>query len=241
MIQCRAQKDSRMNEIISVNNETQTVDARQLHEMLEVKTAFKDWFPRMCEFGFEEGTDFSSKMSESTGGRPQKNYDVTLDMAKHICMVQRTEKSKVVRQYLIDLEKAWNTPEQVMARALQIANKKVEELQEKALHLIELNEEMKPKAEYFDNLVDRKLNTNIRNTAKELGVKEKDFTAFLVPKYCYRDSKQHINPRAEYMENGSGKGYFVVKEYTTEKHSGTQLLITPRGREAFRLLIGKGE
>lgn len=230
-----------MNEIISVNNETQTVDARQLYEMLEVKTAFKDWFPRMCEFGFEEGTDFCSKMSESTGGRPQKNYDVTLDMAKHICMVQRTEKSKAVRQYLIDLEKAWNTPEQVMARALQIANKTVAELQEKTKHLIVLNEEMKPKAEYFDDLVDRKLNVNIRNTAKELGIKEKDFTAFLIPKYCYRDNRRHINPRAEYMENGSGKGYFVVKEYTTEKHSGTQLLITPRGREAFRLLISKGE
>lgn len=241
MIQCRAQKDSRMNEIISVDNETQTISARELHEKLSIESNFTTWFKRMCDYGFSESTDFFPKMEESTGGRPATDFEISIDMAKHICMIQRTQEGKTIRQYLIDLEKAWNTPEQVMARALQIANKTVAELQEKTKHLIGLNEEMKPKAEYFDNLVDRKLNTNIRNTAKELGVKEKDFTAFLVPKYCYRDSKQHINPRAEYMENGSGKGYFVVKEYTTEKHSGTQLLITPRGREAFRLLIGKGE
>ena len=57
-----------MNEIVKIDENTMTVSARDLHDALEVKTAFKDWFPRMCEYGFTEGTDFSSKMSESTGG-----------------------------------------------------------------------------------------------------------------------------------------------------------------------------
>lgn len=59
-----------MNEILTVNNDTQTVSARELHERLHIKTAFKDWFPRMCEYGFEEGADFCSKLSETiTKGR----------------------------------------------------------------------------------------------------------------------------------------------------------------------------
>lgn len=106
-----------------------TVSARELHEKLEIKTSFKDWFPRMCEYGFEEGTDFCSKMSESTGGRPSKDADITIDMAKQICMIQRSEIGKRIRQYFIDLEKAWNTPEQVMARALKLADKTIASLQ----------------------------------------------------------------------------------------------------------------
>lgn len=73
-----------MNEIIKVNQETMTVSARELHDALEVKTSFKDWFPRMCEYGFSEGADFSSKLSESTGGRPAMDADISIDMAKEI-------------------------------------------------------------------------------------------------------------------------------------------------------------
>lgn len=113
-----------MNELLKINfdSEKPTVSARDLHEQLHIKTAFKDWFPRMCEYGFEDGKDFSSKMSESTGGRPSKEYDISIDMAKQICMIQRSPEGKKIRQYFIDLEKAWNTPEQIMARALKMAN-----------------------------------------------------------------------------------------------------------------------
>lgn len=80
-----------MNEIVKIDENTMTVSARDLHDALEVKTAFKDWFPRMCEYGFTEGTDFSSKMSESTGGRPAMDAAISIDMAKEICMIQRTQ------------------------------------------------------------------------------------------------------------------------------------------------------
>ena len=88
-----------MNDLLKVNYDTEqpTVSARDLHEKLNIRTAFKDWFPRMCEYGFEEGKDFCSKMSEtsSKGGRPSKDADISIDMAKQICMIQRsTEEQK---------------------------------------------------------------------------------------------------------------------------------------------------
>ncbi len=130
-----------MNELIKVDYTTDrpTVSARELHEFLEVKTAYKDWFPRMCEYGFTEGQDFCSFLSESTGGRPAQDAQLTIDMAKELCMLQRNERGKQARQYFIQLEKDWNSPEKVMARALQIADQK--------LHMLEAQvEEMRPHA-----------------------------------------------------------------------------------------------
>lgn len=115
-----------MNELIKVtyNNDRPAVSARELHDFLEVKTAYKDWFPRMCEYGFTEGEDFCSFLSESTGGRPAQDAILTIDMAKELCMIQRNEKGKQARQYFIQIEKDWNSPEKIMARALQIAKDK---------------------------------------------------------------------------------------------------------------------
>lgn len=130
-----------MNELIKVDYSTDrpTVSARELHEFLEVKTAYKDWFPRMCEYGFTEGQDFCSFLSESTGGRPAQDAQLTIDMAKELCMLQRNERGKQARQYFIQLEKDWNSPEKVMARALQIADQK--------LHMLAAQvEEMRPHA-----------------------------------------------------------------------------------------------
>lgn len=141
-----------MNDLITVNADTQTVSARDLHEKLNIGTAFKDWFPRMCEYGFVEGIDFCSKLSETSakGGRPAKDADISIDMAKQICMIQRTPEGKRCRQYLIDVEKAWNTPEQIMARALKLADKTIDKLKADNRSLIEANERMRPKEIFAD-------------------------------------------------------------------------------------------
>ena len=220
-----------MNELVKVNFETQTVSARELHEQLHIVTRFNDWFPRMCEYGFEEGTDFYSKMSKTseTGGRPSVDYEIYVDMAKQICMVQKTPEGKAVRQYLIDLEKAWNTPEQIMARALDIAHKTINSLKEENLV-------MKPKAEYFDELVERNLLTSFRTTAKEFGIKESALIGWLIEnKYIYRDQKNKLCAYAAPKTDG----LFDEKEYTSKHstHVGTQTLITPKGRETFRILM----
>lgn len=153
-----------MNELIPINMsdpERITVSARDLHEFLEVGAAYKDWFPRMCEYGFEEGKDFCSFLSESTGGRPKHDAEITIDMAKELCMLQRNEKGKQARQYFIQLEKDWNSPEKVMARALQIANKKLRVLEAKA-------EEDKPKVLFADSVATSHTSILIFDLAKIL-------------------------------------------------------------------------
>lgn len=121
-----------MNQL-QVNFETQTVSARELHKQLNIETRFNDWFPRMCDYGFEEEKDFYSKMSKTfikgISGRPALDYDVSIEMAKQICMIQRTPEGKKIREYFIDLEKAWNTPEQIFARALKMADERIHSLQ----------------------------------------------------------------------------------------------------------------
>ena len=130
-----------MNELITVNydNEQPTVSARELHEFLEVSTRFGDWFPRMCEYGFEQGRDFNFLKNEQVrfeGNREVKRMiddaEITIDMAKELCMLQRNDKGKQARQYFLQLERDWNSPEKVMARALQIANKRIHTLTEQA-------------------------------------------------------------------------------------------------------------
>lgn len=94
------------------NDGIDAVMGRDLHAFLEVKTAYKDWFPRMVEYGFSEGQDFSSKLSEtsSAGGRPRIDHIVSLDMAKEISMIQRTDKGKQARQYFIECERRAKQP-----------------------------------------------------------------------------------------------------------------------------------
>ena len=89
-------------------------------------------------------------MSKSTGGRPSTEYEISIDMAKQICMIQRTPEGKLIRQYFLDLEKAWNTPEQVFARALKMADKTIDKLKSDNAILIKDNERMKPKEIFAD-------------------------------------------------------------------------------------------
>ncbi|GAA0788082.1 antA/AntB antirepressor family protein [Hathewaya limosa] len=228
-----------MNELIKVDysKEEPTVSGRELHEFLEVETRYNDWFKRMCEYGFTEGVDFYSNLSKTygCGGRPSTDHELTIPMAKELCMIQRTEKGKMARQYFLSIEKAWNTPEMVMSRALKMADITIKNLQIENEELLVANTNMQPKAEYFDELVDRNLLTNFRDTAKELKVKEKAFISFLLNiGYVYRDKKQKLKPYAD-----KNDGLFEIKEVKNEKTGwvGTQTLITPKGRETFRLLI----
>ena len=124
------------------------------------------------------------------------------------------------------------TPEQIVANALIVAQNIIANKDRQI-------EEMQPKADYFDALVDRNLLTSFRDTAKELNIGEKFFITFLIEhRYIYRDQKKTLKPYAD-----KNKGLFEVKEYNSRysDHAGLQTLITPKGRETFRLLIcGEG-
>lgn len=149
-----------MQELIKIEytNDNPTVLARELYDALEVGTPYSMWFPRMCEYGFTRGKDYmevsNKNVKNPQGGRPTIDHQITISMAKELCMLQRSEKGREFRQYFISVEEAWNKPEAVMARALQMANRTVEQLKKGVAELTEQNAALLPKAEYYDAVKD---------------------------------------------------------------------------------------
>ena len=142
-----------MNELLKIdtsNAERITVSARDLYEFLEATERFNSWFDRMKQYGLTEGEDFNPLKSlrvQTEGNREVQrevdDYQLTIDTAKQIAMLQRNEKGTQARKYFIQVENAWNSPERVMARALEIAHKTIATLEVE-------NKEMKPKALFAD-------------------------------------------------------------------------------------------
>ena len=160
-----------MNELLKINttdSERITVSARDLYEFLEATERFNSWFERMTQYGLVENTDYTTvkKLTEvpNNGGiqiRELDDYQLTIDTAKQIAMLQRNEKGTQARKYFIQVENAWNSPERVMARALEIAHKTIATLE------IE-NKEMKPKALFADAVASSKTSILIGQLAKIL-------------------------------------------------------------------------
>lgn len=141
---------------VKVNAERITLSARELHEFLEVRSHYKDWIKRMIGYGFEENVDYQTIAQKKATAQGNKttftDHEITLDMAKEIAMIQRNEKGKQARQYFIELEKKWNSPEQIMARALLMANDKVNLLENKVECLENTIEEQKPLVEFANQV-----------------------------------------------------------------------------------------
>ena len=172
-----------MNELLRVNYDSDriTLSARELHEFLGIKTKYKDWFPRMVAYGFDENVDYrtmAQKRATAQGNETTYNdHEITLDMAKEIAMIQRSEKGKQVRQYFLELERKWNSPEAVMNRALEYSRKQVQALLqtneklelENKMKDQQLNE-LKPKADYYDQILQTKSLVLISQIAKDYGL-----------------------------------------------------------------------
>lgn len=171
-----------MDDLIKVNfaEEYPTVSARDLHMGLGIKTQFRTWFPRMCAYGFREHADYErlyQKCSTTGGMQTMVDYQISIDMAKHICMIQRSEKGMLYRQYFLEMEKAWNSPEKVMARALQLANQQVKELSGQCGRLEgqvqERNRQiarLRPKAVYLDRILHSRSLVLTTQIAKDYGM-----------------------------------------------------------------------
>lgn len=159
-----------MNGLVKVNLDTQTVSARELYDVLTISKRFSAWFETNSQ-GFVEGEDFSAAylkvQGNQYGGEKEiQDYNLTVDMAKHICLMSRTEKGKQCRQYLIDLEKAWNTPDQVMARALKLADQTIDKLKSDNKSLVADNERMKPKEIFADAVATSQTSILVGDLAK---------------------------------------------------------------------------
>lgn len=231
-----------MNVLIPINydGEQPTVSARRLHEKLHIETPFKKWIDRMCEYGFEEFKDFWTKMSESTGGRPSTEYDLSIDMAKQICMIQRSPEGKQIRQYFIDLEKAWNTPEQIMARALKVADKRIESLKQDNAVLAQDVERMRPKEIFADAVAASHTSILIGELAKLLkqnGVEtgqRRLFSWLRNHGYLIKSGSSRNMPTQKSME----LGLFEIKETTISNPDGSIRIsrttkVTGRGQQYF--------
>ena len=132
---------------------------------------FSAWFESNSQ-GFVENEDFTSVLTGTVvnngAQRELQDYKMSVDMAKHICLMSRTEKGKQIRQYFLDLEKAWNTPEQIFARALKMADRTIDKLKTEKAALIEDNERMKPKEIFADAVTASKDSILIGDLAKIL-------------------------------------------------------------------------
>ncbi|MCT4142993.1 phage antirepressor KilAC domain-containing protein [Elizabethkingia anophelis] len=164
-----------MNELIKIqdNGGQSAVSARELHKFLEIETRFNDWIKRMFEYGFTQDTDYQLLLKNEynlNGGRPETDYALTLDCAKEISMLQRSEKGKQARKYFIDCEKKLKTGgfalPQTFAEALKLAANQAERIE---LQSIELRKQA-PKVEYFNEVLQSESVYNTNQIAKELGM-----------------------------------------------------------------------
>ena len=239
-----------MTELIKITTNDdgkQLVSARELHEGLKIGTAFKDWIKRMIEYGFEEGIDFSSFLSESTGGRPSKDYIITIDMAKEICMIQRTDLGRKYRKYFIECEKKLKqlqTPSYMIDDPIERAIAWIEEQKQKKLLQQQnqeqqlLLEEQQPKVEFYDDVAGSKDAVAMKEVAKVLGIKglgRNKLFKFL------RDKKildRNNMPYQEYVD----RGYFRVIEQRYNTNNGDikitfTTLVYNKGIEYIRKLL----
>nr|DAW40750.1 MAG TPA: KilAC domain protein [Caudoviricetes sp.] len=218
-----------MNDVVKVNydNDRVTVSARELHEFLEVGTPYDKWFPRMCEYGFADGVDYSTFLSDRVDGlpgKPRKDAQLTIDMAKELCMIQRSEKGKQARQYFIQLEKNWNSPEKVMARALVLAHKEIESVKQANAILQGQLEEQKPLVSFANKVSNTKDLINMGEMAKLLKDKHIDIgrnRLFAILREEGILMKSNV-PYQQYID----RGYFEVKEAVKENSYGNKVFPT---------------
>lgn len=208
-----------MNELLKVNYEADriTLSARELHKFLELSERFSNWFERMKQYGFVENQDYLGRKVFNTLAKQElQDYEITLDMAKEISMIQRNEKGKEARQYFIEVEKQWNSPERVIARGLIESQKMIENLNQQIV-------EMRPKALFADAVSTSKESILIGQLAKlikqngyEIG-QNRLFQWLRENGYLIKGGSRYNQPTQKAMD----LGLFEVKERTVTNSDGS--------------------
>lgn len=207
------------------NPERPTVSGRELHDFLEVGADYRHWFPRMCEYGFTEGEDFNSvkiDRVQNEGGRMVSrtvdDHQLTIPMAKELCMIQRNERGKQARQYFLAVEAQWNSPEAVMRRAVLIAQKQNDQLKAANRQLLAENSDLKPDAEYARAVCVGKNCRTTTSLAKDYGLSAEKLNSILHGlKIQYKTSDGQWVLYAKYC----GKGYTKNRKSTPFQHKST--------------------
>ena len=227
-----------MNELINVTlneNHEPVVSGRQLHETLGVKTRYNDWFNRMTEFGFTENEDYlaitQKRVTAQGNATNQTDHVIKLDMAKEIAMIQRTDKGKEVRKYFIQVEKDFNSPEKIMARALLMADKKIKLLESQNENLLIELEEANKNADYLDLILQTKDSLTITQIAQDYGISARKMNQILKQERIQRIVNGQWVLYAKYL----AKGYVSSRtfDYTGKDgkvHSNISTVWTQLGR-----------
>lgn len=213
-----------MNELIKVNFDTQTVSARELHKQVGSTERFSAWFERQLQYGFVENEDYTGCKKFNTLAKQElQDYELSVDIAKEICMVQKNENARKVRQYLIELEKAWNTPEQIMARALKMADKTIEQLKTDNKALEQKIEQDKPKTIFADAVSTSHTSILIGDLAKlicqngvQIGQKRL-FEWMRQNNFLIKSGSSRNMPMQRYVE----QGLFEIKESNVQNPDGS--------------------
>ena len=204
-----------MNKLINVTlneNHEPVVSGRQLHEALGVKTKYADWFNRMIDYGFTENQDFlllKNEQQTGRGGHNKVDHIIKLDMAKEIAMIQRTDKGKEVRTYFIQVEKDFNSPEKIMARALLMADKKIKLLESQNENLLLELEEANKSADYLDLILQTKDSLTITQIAQDYGMSARKMNQLLKQERIQRVVNGQWVLYTQYL----GKGYISSRTF----------------------------
>ena len=251
-----------MNELIPIqdNDGAQAVMGRDLHKFLEVGRDYTNWFKQMVGYGFTEGQDFTLVKEEIAGrtGSPnlantRHNHIVSLDMAKEISMIQRTDKGKQARQYFIECERrakepAQLSPEELMARAIKVADNTIKELEAKT-------RELEPAAKSWTYLAAPGGDYSVAGAAKTLSRdpnisigRNKLFDFMREQRWIFRTSGKRAHWEA-YQDKGINTGRLVHKlsspfmnDKTGEwEQPAPTIRITPKGLHELHKLLGGSE
>ena len=200
------------------NPERPTVSGRELHEFLGIKSRYNDWFNNMTAYGFAENVDYVSLTKNLVNGGRSTDHQLTIQMAKELCMIQRNERGKQARQYFLAIEARWNSPEAVMRRAVLIAQKQNDQLKAANRQLLAENSDLKPDAEYARAVCVGKNCRTTTSLAKDYGLSAEKLNSILHGlKIQYKTSDGQWVLYAKYC----GKGYTKNRKSTPFQHKST--------------------
>lgn len=227
-------------------NDEQYVSGRDLHMFLEIETPYPKWFNRMCEYGFVENLDYrvtDKKVHNSNGGRQNiTEHELTIEMAKQLCMLARNDKGRAAREYFIEVEKEWNSPEKVMSRALKIANNVINEQKVIIAQQEQQIAEFQPVRDYVDEILSSTSTLTTTQVAADY-----DLSARALNKILHEAKLQrNVNGQWILYKSEMGKGYTKSETFTFTRTDGRldskiQTKWTQKGRlRIHEILTAKG-
>lgn len=227
-------------------NDEQYVSGRDLHMFLEIETPYPKWFNRMCEYGFVENLDYrvtDKKVHNSNGGRQSiAEHNLTIEMAKQLCMLARNDKGREAREYFIAVERDWNSPEKVMSRALKIANSVINEQKALIAQQEQQIAEFQPVRDYVDEILSSTSTLTTTQVAADYDLSARALNQILHEAKIQRN----VNGQWILYKSEMGKGYTKSETFTFTRNDGRldskiQTKWTQKGRlRIHEILTAKG-